>query len=434
MQIRVDKFRNNLQLLKLVVPKKATLDVLYNVRLGNGQIVADDLETAVIIRVPELTEDCLLPYLKTMELLKFVPGDEMLTIEPQDRKVKLSWAEGSAVYPNKYGPDDYPTVPLPQESEVKSEGNVDGDQLVNTLVNILAYVAADNSRPVLSGVTLILGNPIYVAAGDGFRAAHQSMPATYPSEETLILPANSVSVIEQLWKKLPKPVPLAASLVTQLISKRLVYLTVSTAGKLILRFGDAIVVCSLIQGSPPDFKKLIDGMEEPIKLCFFAGELYNAARRIADIANASNGIARLLWTDSEMVVSAHSEDHGDVEAKLRVQPGADPGRIAVNVKYLLEYFARKDGLVTMGISTRSSPIVLRYGSNPVVAIMPMQAQWDDDPKPEKPPEEPEPPENTAEEPEPENLEETEGEPTEEPATEEVEGTEEEPTQVPEPVE
>ena len=430
MQIRVDKFRNNLQLLKLVVPKKTTLDVLLNVRLGNCQMVGDDLETAVILRVPELTEDCLLPYLKTMELLKFVPGDEMLTIEQQDRKVKLTWTEGSAVYPNKVGPEEYPAVFLPQESEVKSEGNVDGDQLVNTMVNILAYVAADTSRPVLSGVTLILGSPVYVAAGDGFRAAHQSLPSTYPSEETLILPANSVSVIEQLWKKLPKPIPLAGSLVTQLVSKRMVHLTVSTNDKLIVRFGDAIVVCSLIQGSPPDFKKLIDSMEEPIKVRLFASELYNAARRIADIANASNGIARLLWTDSEMVVSAHSEDHGDVEAKLRVQPGADPGRIAVNVKYLLEYFAKKDGLVTMGINTRSSPMLLHYGSNPVVAVMPMQCQWDDDPKPETPPEAPESPENTAEEQEPENVEETEGEPTEEPETGETQETE----QVPEPVE
>ena len=171
-------------------------------------------------------------------------------------------------------------------------------------------------------------------------------------------------------------------------------------------------------------------MEEPIKVRLFASELYNAARRIADIANASNGIARLLWTDSEMVVSAHSEDHGDVEAKLRVQPGADPGRIAVNVKYLLEYFARKDGLVTMGINTRSSPMLLHYGSEPLVAVMPMQCQWDDDPKPETPPEAPESPENTAEEQEPENVEETGGEPTEEPETGETQETE----QVPEPVE
>jgi len=62
MQIRVDKLRQNLDLLKPVVPKKATLPVITHVLVKDGQIAATDLETAVSLRVPEAQGEFLLPY------------------------------------------------------------------------------------------------------------------------------------------------------------------------------------------------------------------------------------------------------------------------------------------------------------------------------------------------------------------------------------
>jgi hypothetical protein len=51
------------------------------------------------------------------------------------------------------------------------------------------------------------------------------------------------------------------------------------------------------------------------------------------------------------------------------------------VKYLLEYLEGKEGVVTLGKESVSSPALFHYGSKPIVAIMPMQVQWDDE-KPE----------------------------------------------------
>jgi hypothetical protein len=82
-----------------------------------------------------------------------------------------------------------------------------------------------------------------------------------------------------------------------------------------------------------------------------------------------------------MTVSAQSLEKGQVSAEIPVQPGSSPGRVALNVKYLLDYLEGKEGLITLGKEEGSSPALFHYGSRPIVAIMPMNVQWDGE-KPE----------------------------------------------------
>ena len=72
-------------------------------------MAATDLENTVSVAVPEAKEELLLPYRSVSELLKYVPGDEMLTIEPNGKTIKLSWKGGSAAYDVK-DVQDYPEV------------------------------------------------------------------------------------------------------------------------------------------------------------------------------------------------------------------------------------------------------------------------------------------------------------------------------------
>ncbi|GAH93519.1 unnamed protein product, partial [marine sediment metagenome] len=75
-----------------------------------------------------------------------------------------------------------------------------------------------------------------------------------------------------------------------------------------------------------------------------------------------------------MTVSASSEEVGRVEGTLPVQAD-NPDRVAINIKYLLEYLKGKEGLITMGLTGKTSPVVLRYRSSPLVMVMPMNVQW-----------------------------------------------------------
>ena len=99
MEIRVDKFRDTLNLLKPAIPKKTAIAILKSVLLDNGKAIAADLQTSVVIDLPEADGKCLVPHAEVSELLKFVPGNEKLTIEWAKKSISLSWDGGKAAYP-----------------------------------------------------------------------------------------------------------------------------------------------------------------------------------------------------------------------------------------------------------------------------------------------------------------------------------------------
>ena len=373
MQVQVQKLRDAMQLLESVVPGKTALPILHNVLLKDGRAIAGDLETFVFIDLPEADMECLIPHNSVLELLKYVPGNEMLTIEA-DGEVTLSWDGGKSSYPRGKS-DEYPPEP---ELVVKIEGTMDGNVLMTALTSSAKYCAIDQTRPVLNGVAIFPGEKLDIAAGDGFRMAYQTIPATFPIEEPLIIPSGAVEILRSLWQHTKPHVTLGDSLVKLVMSKRqmdiaLVEAKGSGAALLRVRFSGVTALFRLIQGTPPNFKLLIPS-DIPTTVKFFPGDLERAVKRLRSIAKDDKGIVRLSWTNDTMTVSARSEEAGKVEGTLPVQAD-NPDRVAIDIKYLLEYLKGKEGIITLGLTSGTAPVVLRHRASPLVLVMPMMAQW-----------------------------------------------------------
>jgi len=369
MRIKVERLREALMLLQPAIPRKPTLAALANILLKDGRAVATNLETWAILALPEVEGECLIPHHSARELLKYVPGYDFLTIEQADKRVNLSWDGGKASY-DVTDVKDYPPVP---EVSVSTESPLDGDSLVKALMSVLPYCSSDSARPVLTGVTLSLGATIEAVGADGFRLAIKSVSDAYPVEQEVIIPASSVAILSHLWDKLPPPVPPQDSLVQQVISKRQLQLGLADS-TLLARFGRVTLVSKLIEGTPPRYKQLIP-QDTPLKVRVFAPELDRAVRRVRDMARDSSGIVRLSWTDTTMTVSAKAADKGEVQADLLVQTEGGAGKVAINVSYLLEYLSGREGLLTIGVSGGTSPVLFRHGTSPLVLIMPLHTDW-----------------------------------------------------------
>ena len=203
MEIKASKLKEVMDMMKLVVPRKPTIKSVTCVSLGDGKAVATDLETMIIANLPEAKEPMLLPYSAIAEMLKYVPGHEILKIEHSGKAVNLSWKDGNASYPT----EDYGDFPILSEMTTRAEWLIDGDVLIKAMVAALPYTATDNARPVLSGVTLVLGTPIEVAAGDGFRMSHQVLGLSFPLEEKVIIPSHGVAILEHVFAKTPRTPP-----------------------------------------------------------------------------------------------------------------------------------------------------------------------------------------------------------------------------------
>ena len=53
-----------------------------------------------------------------------------------------------------------------------------------------------------------------------------------------------------------------------------------------------------------------------------------------------------------------------------------PGRVALNVSYLLSYLRGREGVVTMGMQEETSrAVIFEHSSLHQVLIMPMNVQW-----------------------------------------------------------
>ncbi|GAI70580.1 unnamed protein product, partial [marine sediment metagenome] len=181
-----------------------------------GKAIATDLETMVIADLPEAEEPMLLPFASLAEMLKYVPGNETIKIEVQNKKVSLAWSGGTASYPTQ-AIQDFPLLP---EMPTKAEGTIDGYTLIAAMLAALPYVAADETRPVLCGVTLMLGSPIEVAAGDGFRMSHQVLGLSFPLEAKIIVPAHAVRILGHVFAKAPRTPPSSADSLIPIITAK----------------------------------------------------------------------------------------------------------------------------------------------------------------------------------------------------------------------
>ncbi len=376
MEIQVNKLRELTELLKPAVPKKSAIPITAYIRLGERKAIATDLETMVIADLPEAEEPMLLPFASLAEMLKYIPGNETIKIEAQNKKVSLVWSGGTANYPTQ-AVQDFPVLP---EMPTKAEGTIDGDTLIAAMLAALPYVATDQTRPVLSGVTLVLGSPIEVAAGDGFRMSHQVLGLSFPLEAKIILPAHAVRILGHVFAKAPRTPPSSAdSLIPIITAKRQLHMALAGDNKVRLDFGrTASVVINLVQGAPPEWLKLIPKGEPMLQSQVFAPQLEAAVKRVRAIAKDGKGIVRMVFADGNLTVSATGEDQEISATVDTLDTQGEPGRTALNYTYLLDYLSGKQGIVIFSKYDDTSPVVFQYQNSPRVLIMPMFVQWGDE--------------------------------------------------------
>jgi len=362
---------------KSTAVKEPDWPILRNVLLQDGQAIATDLELGVMVDLPEVVGQYLLPFKQVSKLLAYVPGNDEVTIEMLGRSLSLAWPDGSASF-EADDPKDYPVIPQ-MKPVIKHE--ISADLLVPSLVAMLDYCAESNERPVLSGVSLFLGDQLEIAAGDGFRMAYKTLPASLPPGDglkTVILPAKAIDILEHLWRKAPRPVPNDGSIqsvVDMVTNKGLMQVEISPI-LFKAQFGIVTLLVKTIQGTPPNFKTLIPTTAEQNEVQLIAPDLDRALGRLAISAKEGIGAVRMLWDNGKMKLSAEAGAN-NVETTIPVHTPNGSGRIAVHIKYLQEYIKGKTGLVTIKITTPTSPVVFRYSQAPLVAIMPMQATWPD---------------------------------------------------------
>lgn len=369
MEIRISRFRETMDLLSPAIARKPTLKSLGYVLLKEGQAVATDLETMVIAPMPEADITTLIPVKDIGKVFQYVPGTEKVTVKSTKKKLAMSWSDGSASFPVE-DPETFPAVP---EFNPVAEETLNSDIFIPGLEALKSYAATETTRPVLAGVTLLLGDPIRAAAGDGYQMADEEFDMKFPMEFTNILPLSSVSVLHHLWKKVPRTPPPADSIVPIVTAKKMVTLGHDGEKGLRFQFAQGITaIVKLVQGDPPDWLKLIPTGEPVLKVQVYAPDLELAINRVKNIAKEDNGRVKIDFKDDQATISAKDEGIDAESTISTINAEGVPNRFAVSISYILNYLKGKEGIVSVSWTSENSPIAFKSLGKPRVLIMPMK--------------------------------------------------------------
>jgi len=218
-----------------------------------------------------------------------------------------------------------------------------------------------------------------VAAADGFRLAWETVPGRLAIPKPMLVGTGTVEVLAHLWKRGARPdlsdVSDPASLAK---AKRLMRLSWSDA-RLQISFGEVAVIAQFIQGSFPNYRQLIPS-NSTATATIMAEDMERALRQLALAARDGSGIVRLSWEGEQLLISAKSEKF---ETSVPVPATCSgPGKVAVSIKYLIEYCKGRTGKITLSWSTPSGPVLFSHREHPHVVMMPMFVKWEDEQAPE----------------------------------------------------
>lgn len=350
-----------LKIANRAVARHAFWPVLSHVKLevvGEGQLElsATDLETRIdhrlAVRVAE-PGAMTVPARLFTDLIGALPDRDMVLTQDGDA---LEVACGSHVAHVKgFNADEFPTPPTFQgEPSAKIPAGLLGSMLDKALI----AVADDESRPILTGVYVMLeGEGLLLAAADGFRLSVCKAHLDGPARE------------EPIAAIVPGP---ALESLAQLLGDDDVHLSLS-GNQALFRLPDADLACQLIEGRFPDYNRIIPESHKT-RTVVNTGALLRACRTANIFARAEMEIVKLSIGTQRIVMSASSAEHGDTEVEVDAEGEGPPLDIAFNVGFLMDALSAV-GTERVSIETTmaSSPATIKpLGPDDFVhVLMPM---------------------------------------------------------------
>lgn len=377
-----ENLKRGLSTVSRAVASKSPLPVLSNVLLAtdNGQLklASTDLEIGITCWIGARVEEegaVTVPAKLFNDVIGNLPNDTvLLTLDARTQSVKIECGRFTS---NIKGieSDEFPSIPTVSEHDPSFK--VPPDALRQSVAQVAFAASSDETRPVLTGVLLQLGEvdqegnrTLIFAAADGFRLATRSITLpedtliNNPSIQEFIVPARALSELARIIGD----------------SQDDVVITVTpSGGQILFHNGTTELVSRLIDGKFPDYKRIIPA-NHVTRTVLDTQELIKAVKLASFFASASQNFIKITFEPGDdvgpgkLIISANAAELGDNTGELDAIVHGEPGAIAMNVKYLTEALAAMETTqIAIETNTAQTPGVFKpVGSDGYIhIIMPM---------------------------------------------------------------
>lgn len=251
--------------------------------------------------------------------------------------------------------DDYPVMPQISNG---IKWSVPASQLKKALQQTVVAASGDDTRPVLTAVYLHThkGN-LYVVATDSYRLAEKKiMPLK--EDVALLVPASAIQDLLRIMGDTEQAVEV-----------------VHDDQQIRFTIGDVELVTRLIDGSYPDYRKLIPSSFQTTATLPRA-ELQNITKVSSLFARESAGSVTINASEDDKKISIQSvasqlgENTATADAKVKGE-----GAITLNSRYILDTLTViNDESVTVGFNGKLEPCVLKGTDKDYLhVIMPLKS-------------------------------------------------------------
>ena len=351
-----------------VVERRTTIPILGNVRLDAGEgrlgLVATDLELTVtetapaeVLRAGALT----LPAHTLFDVVRKLPeGSEVAIVKEPDRS-EATVAAGRTVF-------DLPTLPAADFPSMTAEAfersfKMKAADLARLIDKARFAMSTEEARYYLNGMHFHTAENgatavLRAVATDGHRLAkvEAPLPSGAAGMPPIIVPRKAIGEIRKLIEGADD-----------------VHVSLS-ASKIQVRVGDAQLVSRLIDGTFPDYERVIPQSNDK-RVTLDAQAFAKAVDRVATIATEKTRAIKLSLQSGRLLLSAVSSETGRGQDELDVSYVDGPLEIGFNARYVLEMLAQIAGdTLDVEIASPASPTLVRdAGDGGVVyVLMPMR--------------------------------------------------------------
>lgn len=325
-----DNLAQSLSIVSKAVPLRHSLPILTNVLIvakdGRLLLAGTNLDTVITtyvgasideegsITVPAKLLSEFISHLSS-ESVVFTLKNDILHLKAGKNKSKFNGASAS----------DFPD--LPQITEKLSHLELPPREFCNAISQVGFAVAVDDTRPVFSGILLNYSSGKLVIVGsDGFRLSEKILDVKSKMDDfSVVLPAKTLLEVARIFGSCEENIK--------------VYLN-DNENLCLFECEDTLVVSRIIDGSYPDYKRIIP-VDTKVTTSFLANELLEAVKLTNVFAKDANNTLKMSVDPSGRIkVSSSSQETGGNNSEIPAEIIGtldSPFEIVFNSRYLLEF-------------------------------------------------------------------------------------------------
>nr|WP_321461751.1 DNA polymerase III subunit beta [uncultured Cohaesibacter sp.] len=352
-----------------VVERRNTIPILSNVllRAEGGDLVfkATDLDLEVLETAPAMVEiggATTVPAHMLYDIVRKLPDGSQVTLETNEEQTALAIIAGRAHFTLQILPvTDFPDITAGEFSHNFTIPALDLKRLID---HTQFAISTEETRYYLNGIYLHSleseGSEVLRAvATDGHRLAQAQLPAPVGAQGMpgVIVPRKTVSEVQKLIED-PE-----ANIAVEL-----------SETKIRLTIGPVVLTSKLIDGTFPDYEKVIPkGNDKIMKIenALFA----QAVDRVSTVSNERGRAVKLSLQPNSLVLSVSNPDSGTATDELSVEYDADPMEIGFNARYLLDITNQLESdSAQFRLADSGSPTLIQDDgdNNTLYVLMPMR--------------------------------------------------------------